>query len=118
MKNPFIHSLLSIFLAILLLFGTVSKEFVHGFASHQDTTSCLHPHEGGPVWDPPHHHCDFLSFVLSAFHAVPLWTVIESLQEMAFHYPPPGPSFLDSKAMGSPPVRGPPGAEFISGPLG
>jgi hypothetical protein len=60
------HIVLSAWLAILLLFGGTSKEFVHLFSGHEDT---IHSHnsQGGLVAEPEHHHCSFLQYSLATF---------------------------------------------------
>jgi hypothetical protein len=60
------HTVLSLSLSLLLLFGGTAKEFIHLFTEHQDT---VHHHiEGdGLVIESQHHHCSFLSDSLPAF---------------------------------------------------
>lgn len=54
-------------MAFLLLFGGVSKEYLHSFADHTDTVHC-HDDIDGLVFESEHHHCTFLSFVLPPYH--------------------------------------------------
>ena len=53
-------------MALLLVFGGVSKEYLHLFADHEDTVDCFHDSEG-PHFENEHHHCDFLSFTLPPY---------------------------------------------------
>lgn len=59
-----LHIVLSAWLAILLLFGTTPKDFIHVFADHKDT---VHTQHQGFVLEKQHHHCTFLSFSLTVF---------------------------------------------------
>ncbi|MBS1782265.1 MAG: hypothetical protein JSS78_04305 [Bacteroidetes bacterium] len=53
-------------MALTLLFGSTSKEFVHQFVGHQDTVH--HVHGSGELsFESQHHHCTFVSFVLAPF---------------------------------------------------
>jgi len=52
-------------MSLLLVFGGVSKEYLHLFTGHTDTV-CEHD-EDGLHFEPEHHHCDFLSFTLPPF---------------------------------------------------
>lgn len=61
-----IHIVLSASLAVLLVFGTTAKEFVHLFADHTDTVHTHQPHDG-LVIEQEHHHCSFLTYSLSSF---------------------------------------------------
>jgi hypothetical protein len=58
------HISLSVWLATLLLFGNISKEFIHSFTHHTDTVE--HSYDG-LAFEKEHHHCDFLNFSLTAF---------------------------------------------------
>jgi hypothetical protein len=60
------HIILSCWLAVILLFGSTSKEFVHLFSGHEDTVHCNNAKDG-LVFESQHHHCTFLSFCLTAF---------------------------------------------------
>lgn len=66
-------------MAVLLLFGSTSKEFVHAFAGHEDTVH--HEHGGGLHIDQQHHHCAFLSFELTPFQYEPFQYVFPFYQE-------------------------------------
>lgn len=110
MRFSIFHHILSVFLALVLLFGTVSKEFIHGFTGHQDTRSCLHAHDHGPVWDPPHHHCEFLSFVLSVFQSPGVWVGVCPPLASPFFYAARRGLVLLPSPEGIQPVRGPPQA--------
>lgn len=61
-----IHIVLSASLAVLLVFGTTAKEFLHLFADHTDTVHVHHAHDG-LVIEQEHHHCSFLTYSLSSF---------------------------------------------------
>ena len=61
-----IHIVLSASLAVLLVFGTTAKEFLHLFADHTDTVH-VHHHHDGLVIEKEHHHCSFLTYSLSSF---------------------------------------------------
>ena len=60
------HIVISAWLAILLLFGSTPKEYIHLFTGHEDT---VHSHfeKDGLVIEPEHHHCSFLSYSLPFF---------------------------------------------------
>lgn len=63
------HIICSLWLAMLLLFGSSPMEAVHAFANHRDT---IHHHDRhGAVIDQQHHHCSFLGFELMPFDAPP-----------------------------------------------
>lgn len=53
-------------MAVLLVFGGVSKDFVHLFTGHEDTVHC-NDKDGILHFESEHHHCDFLSFTLTPF---------------------------------------------------
>lgn len=61
-----IHIVLSASLAVLLVFGTTAKEFLHLFTDHTDTVH-VHCAHDGLVIDTEHHHCSFLTYSLSSF---------------------------------------------------
>lgn len=54
-------------MTLLLVFGGVSKEYLHLFADHVDTEHCRHDTTEGLHIEPEHHHCDFLTFTLTPF---------------------------------------------------
>lgn len=58
-----VHIVFSIAMALLLVFGGISKEYLHLYTGHTDT---IHTHDDidGLVFENEHHHCDFLSFTL------------------------------------------------------
>jgi hypothetical protein len=60
------HIVLSLWLAIILIFGTTPKEFIHLFANHEDTVH-VHEHTDGFSIEQQHHHCDFLDDALPLF---------------------------------------------------
>jgi hypothetical protein len=60
------HIVISAWLAILLLFGSTPKEYIHLFAGHKDTVHS-HLEKDGLVIEPEHHHCSFLSYALPFF---------------------------------------------------
>jgi len=60
-----IHIICSLWLALLLLFGTTPKEAVHLFATHTDTVH-VH-HDTNNYLEKEHHHCGFLELLLSPF---------------------------------------------------
>lgn len=66
MVKKVLHSVLSVFLGLLLVFGSTSKEYIHLFADHEDTVHC-HQHYDGLTIEQEHHHCTFLSFTLTSF---------------------------------------------------
>ena len=59
------HIILAVWLAVLVLFGSTAKEFIHDFAGHRDTVHKDYEH--GITIEKEHHHCAFLSFSLTAF---------------------------------------------------
>ncbi|HEY1030651.1 MAG TPA: hypothetical protein VGD89_02685 [Flavipsychrobacter sp.] len=104
------HIALSLWLAILLLFGGTAKEFIHLFTDHTDTVH-THIHESGFVIESEHHHCSFLGDTLPAFindfqqvrflyipqvyaayHAVPFHSYIGATTPTAFLRGPPAAS--------------------------
>lgn len=60
------HSVFSFVLALLLVFGSASKEYIHLFTNHEDTVHTHDVHDG-LSFESEHHHCDFLSFALPPF---------------------------------------------------
>ncbi|HEY9176535.1 MAG TPA: hypothetical protein VIN07_02545 [Flavipsychrobacter sp.] len=69
------HIVFSVFMSFLLLFGGVSKEYLHLFADHTDTESCNH-HREGLYFESEHHHCDFLSYTLPYYvHDAAVYTL-------------------------------------------
>lgn len=66
MLKRVIHIIFSVAMALLLVFGGVSKEYLHLYTGHTDT---VHTHDDadGLVFENEHHHCDFLSFTLPFF---------------------------------------------------
>jgi hypothetical protein len=60
-----IHITCSLWLALLLLFGTTPREALHQFARHKDTAHLRH--EAGTYLEKEHHHCSFLDLLLSPF---------------------------------------------------
>lgn len=68
MIRRLLHIVVTTYLAVLLLFGTTSKEFVHLYTHHEDTVhthQCVNKNEAH--LDHAHHHCSFLSFTLEPF---------------------------------------------------
>jgi hypothetical protein len=61
-----LNIVLSSWLAILLLFGTTAKEYIHLFTDHTDTVH-TELHRDHIVIEPEHHHCTFLSFTIADF---------------------------------------------------
>ncbi|MBS1774075.1 MAG: hypothetical protein JST82_14545 [Bacteroidetes bacterium] len=57
---------LSVWLAILLLFGSTSREFIHLFAGHKDTIH-THSQKEGLSFENKHHHCSFLDDALPLY---------------------------------------------------
>jgi hypothetical protein len=69
MLRRIFHTICSLWLAMLLLFGSSPMEAIHAFADHHDT---VHHHDNrGPVIDQQHHHCSFLGFQLMPFDTPP-----------------------------------------------
>jgi hypothetical protein len=68
-----LHTIFSLWLATLLLFGVTPKEAMHACSGHQDT---VHRHDThGPSLETAHHHCSFLGFQLMPFAAPPVLRV-------------------------------------------
>lgn len=65
MFRRFFHTVCSLWLLLILVFGATPKEFIHSFAHHHDTVHCCKV--DGPTMENQHHHCSFLSFHLMAF---------------------------------------------------
>ena len=61
-----LHIVLSLWLALLLLFGGTAKEFIHLFTHHTDTVHSINE-KGDLVIEPEHHHCSFLEYALPLF---------------------------------------------------
>lgn len=61
------HIALSVWLSMLLIFGSTAKEFIHLFAGHHDTVHATHV-KGELSFENEHHHCSFLSFALPDFY--------------------------------------------------
>lgn len=53
-------------MALLLVFGGVSKEYLHMFTGHTDTVH-THDDSDGLFFEKEHHHCDFLAFTLPPY---------------------------------------------------
>lgn len=107
--NRIFHIVLSLWLSVLLMFGSTAKEFIHQFSGHQDT---IHHHaEGdGLVIENEHHHCSFLSDSLPAFlnHSGDI-PVYYTKQEHGFrHYALYRAFFTEQSIL--PSFRGPPAA--------
>lgn len=68
MLKRIFHSVLAVWLAVLVLFGGTAKELVHSFANHQDTEHTADFGKGKAVAEKAHHHCEFLHFTLTPFH--------------------------------------------------
>lgn len=66
-----LHILCSLWLVVLLLFGTTPAAAIHAFAHHHDTVH--HRSREKHNIEPRHHHCQFLSFHLMPFDAPPQW---------------------------------------------
>lgn len=62
-----LHIICSLWLAVLLIFGTTPKEAVHLLAGHQDTVHIKH--SSTSYLEKVHHHCAFLELALSPFAA-------------------------------------------------
>jgi hypothetical protein len=60
------HIALSVWMSILLLFGTTPKEFIHLFADHTDTVEQYHTGKQLAI-EKQHHHCQFLGFSFAPF---------------------------------------------------
>jgi len=81
------HIILSVWLAVVLFFGSTPKEFIHLFTHHTDTVHSAHEKDG-LVFDPIHHHCTFLSYALPLFvkdDAQPVFTYHEPLTYPQYH---------------------------------
>ena len=68
LKQRFTYSVLSAFLALLILFGGTAREFVHQFTGHEDTVHC-NAKKDGLSFETQHHHCSFLGDSLAPFCA-------------------------------------------------
>lgn len=66
MIRRILHTLCSLWLATLLLFGSTPAEAIHAFAHHKDT---VHRSADGQTVDAQHHHCHFLGFQMMPFDA-------------------------------------------------
>lgn len=63
MLKKILHIAFSAVMALLLVFGDVSKEYLHLFTGHTDTVH-QHDDEDGLHFENEHHHCSFLAFTL------------------------------------------------------
>lgn len=66
MLKKILHIAFSAVMALLLVFGDVSKEYLHLFTGHTDTVH-QHDDEDGLHFENEHHHCSFLAFTLPHF---------------------------------------------------
>lgn len=66
MIKRIVHIIFSVAMSLLLMFGGVSKEYLHLYADHEDTVH-VHNCADGLVFESEHHHCDFLAFTLMPF---------------------------------------------------
>lgn len=68
MAKRILHSILSFVLAVLLIFGSTAKEYIHLFADHTDTTHdvCEKRQKGENV-EQEHHHCKFLTYSVTPY---------------------------------------------------
>ena len=103
------RSFFAVWTALLLLFGTTSKDWIHEFANHQDTADCYRKIEG-LIIEKEHHHCSFLTDVLLPFAAPAPVQLPQPFVEKGYVLRP----FLMESADGRQPVsstsRGPPSA--------
>lgn len=58
-----LHIVFSVVMTLLVVFGNISKEYLHSFTGHEDTVH-LHDDDGELHFENEHHHCDFLAFTL------------------------------------------------------
>lgn len=102
-----LHTAFSAALAILVLFGSTTKEFFHGFADHEDT---VHHHcgKGELSFESQHIHCDFLDDSLPPFHAQSFFPTIEIVSVNHTEVVTEGEYFLLSTTSIFPTQRGPP----------
>lgn len=64
MQRKLIHTIFSVFLALLLMISAVAPDWIHQFAGHKDT---YHERIEGMQFEQQHHHCTFLNFVPSLY---------------------------------------------------
>lgn len=104
-------------LSLLLLFGTTAKEYVHLFAHHEDTVHDPHHvcKKGEAHFEPLHHHCSFLHFILESFSND---AFIPSIAFLSSKYAHPQNSIVNSKAIprsnNTITLRGPPTSVFAT----
>jgi hypothetical protein len=107
------HIVFSAWLAILLLFGTTAKEFVHQFADHEDTVHCNNRHDGTLVIEPEHHHCKFLSFSLAAFISPVYGYTLPAEKIFYSTYVAAPVAHIAHRTVTTPCLRGPPAPSFV-----
>ncbi|MCB0697235.1 MAG: hypothetical protein KDC07_07710 [Chitinophagaceae bacterium] len=66
MLKRIVHIVFSVVMALLLVFGGVSKEYLHMFTGHTDTIDHNYGNDGLHL-ESEHHHCTFLSFTLPPY---------------------------------------------------
>ncbi|RYD55211.1 MAG: hypothetical protein EOP56_16830 [Sphingobacteriales bacterium] len=110
MLKRIVYIVLSVWLGILLLFGSTPKEFIHLFADHTDT---VHTYHGdGLCIEPEHHHCDFLSFTLAAFIDNPLPLLLERSETVYPREEASVVAHLTSRTVFTSFLRGPPASIY------
>ena len=104
------HIVLSLWLSLLLVFGTTSMEFIHLFADHEDTVHCGQVKDGELYFDIEHHHCVFVSFTFSDFYHAPDAPRVSWFMKYFQEYQSSVPSFVTQKETIRTLLRGPPTA--------
>lgn len=79
LKQLLTYRILSLFLAIQVLFAGTAKEFIHQFADHKDTVHCNNRHGSELSFESKHHHCSFLDDSLAPFYTDAQFPHIEIL---------------------------------------
>lgn len=110
MIKKWLHTGLIVVLAVLLVFGSTPKEYIHLFADHEDTTHCNNDHREGLSFESQHHHCTFLSFTLPPFvHDAVSYQIRFAPVYTERHYAE-AVSSLAARNVPAPYLRGPPAA--------
>lgn len=105
---------MTVLMAVLLLFGSTSKELVHSFAHHTDTIhhehgvdNADHEHHGTYI-EKQHHHCAFLSFELTPFEYEPFAFVFPFFQQHITSHEASAVAHLCDRSVPLRLLRGPP----------
>lgn len=106
------RSFFAVWMALLLLFGTTTKDWLHEFANHVDTADCHRPVQG-LILEKEHHHCSFLTDMLLPFAAPAALQMPQPFEEKVFVLQPVLLESADGRLPVSTISRGPPVSCYI-----